>query len=355
MHNFIGIRNKTNNFKKGFYVDQYDEPTYLTFAIDFKFEATGDLSKNIDDILWESPLFDAEYGTVNYLQNRNKPAEAKGLVVFKELLRYLTFDAPWYFQKLGGLDELWKISTDMSKGTKEAKITVDTLEAVDLRITQLADLYRNAIYDKVYLRERVPDNLRWFSMDIYVAESRNLRFRLPGLLGTAASTVGFDSTALSKVMGGGNTFTNVLKEYGYVKFRCRQCEFDFSESFAGGQSMDVGLSGQPATNKFGIKIGYFEEESKYMDGTELFDSSSKTKANNKWVGLQAAENVQNAYNVASGIPALSKGLENAGQKAKSSLEQIGGLINPALNAAANLFSPPVTNLGQVYSETIPKK
>ena len=356
MHNFLGIRNKTDNFKKGLYLDAFDEPTYLTFAIDFNFEATGDLSKSIDDTLWESPLFDEEYGAVNYLKNRNKDNEAKGLVVFKELLRYLTFDAPWYFQKLEGLDNLWSSSTDIAKASKESQIRVNTLEAVDLRITELADLYRNAVYDKVYMRERIPDNLRWFSMDIYVAESRNLRFRLPGASGVLANTLGVNTAAISSVMGGGNMFTNVLQQFGYVKFRCRQCEFDFSGSFAGGQTLDVGLGGAtPATNKFAIKIGYFEEESKYSDGTELFDSSSKTKANNKWAGLGAAENVQTAYNTLSGIPAINKGLEKAGQKVQNSLQKIGGLINPALEAAANLYSPAVKNMGQVYSETIPKK
>jgi hypothetical protein len=128
MHNFIGITNKANNFRKGVFTDPYDEPVYLTFALDFQFEET--VSSLMENHLWESPLFSGDkYGAIQFLNYRGYTAEANGLTVFRKILRYLTFDAPWYFQELGGLEKLWSGATNIEGGykAKEAKLSVTTL------------------------------------------------------------------------------------------------------------------------------------------------------------------------------------------------------------------------------------
>jgi hypothetical protein len=104
------------------------------------------------------------------------------------------------------------------------------------------------------MRERVPDNLRWFTMDIYIAEARNLRFRLPGVGQNVANLFGVNTGAIGNIVGGGNDLSNVLKDYGYIKFRCRQCEFDFSGSFAAGTTQSVITPTAPNTNSFNINI-----------------------------------------------------------------------------------------------------
>jgi len=350
MHNFLGIQNKVDNFRKGVYTDPYDEPTYLTFAIDFNFES---IETAIDEMyLWSSPLFASGEGDtiVNYLKNRGFTSEANGMTVFKGILRYLTFDAPWYFQEIAGLNTLWKQATDMENGNKTAKaaLTIKTLEAVDLRITELASIYRNAVYDKVYMRERVPDNLRWFSMDIYIAEARNLRFRIPGLGNEIANTFGVDTGTISSIVGGGNLLTDVLKQYGYIKFKCRQCEFDFSETFAAGPSQSVVTKNTPAMNQFGIKVGFFEEESRYADGSQLFDDRIKTNMNNPWGTRALGTAATNVSSFLTGLPHVGDDIQNAGQSVQNALGTIGGLINPALGAASQFINPPVNNLGTLY-------
>ena len=173
--NFLNNERHDNNFRKGIVRDQFDEPTYLTFSLDFTF----DDGYRTDDFLAISPLFNKAEGksqsAINYLLARGHEDKANQLAVFKNILQFLRDDAPWYFQEVQGLDNLWKKATNMEEPMKGGDITINTLEAVDLRITELADLYRNAVYDKQYMRERVPDNLRWFSMDIWIAEFRNLR------------------------------------------------------------------------------------------------------------------------------------------------------------------------------------
>lgn len=350
MHNFIGITNKANNFRKGVFTDPYDEPTYLTFALDFNFEITN--SALTDLHLWDSPLFgEGEGSTINFLRNRGYSDRANGLAAFKGILRYLTFDAPWYFQSLSGLEKLWKGATDVEGGykAKEATISVETLEAIDLRITELADIYRGAMFDKVHMRERVPDNLRWFAMDIYIAEARNMRFRLPGVGQNVANLLGVNTGAIGNIVGGGNAVSDVLKQYGYVKFKCRQCEFDFSDSYAGGTKSEVSMANSKvASNSFKIKVGYFEEESKYPDGTKLFDDLIRSEVNNPWGNRSAGTRLTNIGSFLSGLPVIGDDLQNAGQAAQNVLASIGGLINPALGAASNFLEPPVSDLGNVY-------
>jgi hypothetical protein len=371
MHNFIGIQNKTDNFRKGVFVDPFDEPVFLTFALDFRFEEVP--APSPEAMLKQSPLFATENGAISFLNNRGYADHGNSLKVFKEILTYITFQTPWYFQSITGINTLWKNALDIEGGNKSkgATIKIETLEAVDLRITELAALYRNTVYDKYHMRERVPDNLRWFSMDIYVAEARNLRFRIPGIGQNIAGALGVNTAAVSNIggsilngaqavsglsrslgapLGGDEQLSSILNQYGFVKFKCRQCEFDFSESFAGGASLNVALSGaKPSTNSFSIKVGFFEEEHKYADGSRLFDDLTKSSnVNNPWKLKNVGTGIQNAGSFLSGLPVVGGSLINAGQSVQGALSSIGGFINPALGAASSFISPSPENLGNVY-------
>ena len=358
MHNFYGIQNKTTTFRKGLLFDRYDEPTYLTFSIDFRFEE----DPIFGDILWKSPLF-ANPLTSNsarrYLGSTGHKDKENQLKIFKDLLEYLTFNAPWYFQSLSGLDSLWKNSTDIVKGSKSTEITVNTLEAIDLRITEIASLYRSAVYDKANLRQRIPDNLLWFAMDIYVAEFRNIRYTVGGNVGATANLFGINTGGINTVatqlanagsaLGPENDFSSTLKQFGYVKFKCRQCTFDFSDTFAGGKSgMNVSGVTTPATNEFKINIGYFEEESEYQDGTALYDDATTSEINNPWSYRNTNASIANGVNSASNLPLVGGLVTKAEQGLQSSLQSIGGLINPSLAAATQFMNPEVMNLGNIY-------
>lgn len=351
MHNFIGLNRKHDNFRKSTFIDPFDEPTYLTFALDFMFETVPSHS-SIDEInLWNSPLFKEKGGTIDFLTSRSYNPQADEIKTFKEILRYLTFHAPWYFQKITGLQKLYAMATDQKLGARSlgADLTIDTLEAIDLRINELAGLYRNAIFDAKYRRERVPDNLRWFSMDIYLAEFRNLRYRLPGVAQNTANLFGVNTAAIGNIIGGGNIVSNVLKQYGFIKFKCRQCEFDFSDTLPVPIAVTVGTENRKLeSNKFGIKIGWVEEEVKYADGSQIYDDNFKTSIKNPWGTRNIGTSVQNFGSFLSGLPVVGEPITEFGEKVGESLASIGGLINPALEAASNFFDPPVSDLGDFY-------
>lgn len=365
-HNFIGLNNKHKSFRKGIFVDPFDEPTYLTFALDFKFEETPATNPTAEVNLENSPLFNttSSASAIQFLTNRGYTPQANGLSTFKEILRYLTFQAPWYFQSIKGLNELFEASTDQTKGfkTKGLDLEIQTLEAVDLRMFELASLYRNAVFDNKFRRERVPDNLRWFSVDIYVAEFRNLRFRVPGIGQDIARVTGIDTGALGNVVGGGNIVSNNLNQFGYVKFTCRQCEFDFSQSLPTPTTIDIGSDGRKAEgNKFKIKVGWISEEAKFADGTRIYDDYIKTHIKNPWGARNIGGTVQGIGSFLSGLPIIGEPIQEAGQKFMHGLSQIGGLINPALQAASEFVNPPV-ELGDAYNigyasngDTVPKR
>jgi len=352
-HNFSGLNIKHNNFRKGIFMDPYDEPTYLTFAIDFKFEEIPVPNPTAEVALLNSPLFNTggHASAINFLISRGFNPQADGLATFREILRYLTFHAPWYFQEVEGLSSIYSKNTDQSLGykTKDQSLTIKTLEAVDLRINELAGLYRNAIFDNKFRRERVPDNLRWFSMDVYIAEFRNLRYRLPGVGQGVANVLGVDTGAIGNIVGGGNMLSNVMEQYGFIKFECRQCEFDFSESLPIGRTVKIGSSGRTAEeNEFKIKIGWVNEEAKFGDGTKIYDDPIKTDVKNPWGSRNIGVKIENTGSFLSGLPVIGEPLQNAGQKVMDSLSTVGGLINPALQVASNFMDNPVTSISDVY-------
>jgi hypothetical protein len=355
MHNFHNIKNKVNNFRKGSFVDPYDEPTFLSFALDFQFET---LNNSIMDPIECSPLFEKPGGqnsAQEYLgsnQSMRKDRE-RALATFKDILKYLTTDAPWYFQEITGLDNMWKASTDMAKGTKSTTITINTLEAIDLRITELASLYRTAIYDKQYMREVVPENLRWFTMDIYIAEARNMRYSIPGAAGNLANAMGIGGTvnALTSTVsniteGFGLDVTSTMEQFGYIKFKCRQCEFDFSKTFVGGNTMSVGTGNNPAKGSFDIKIGYFEEEAEFYDDTKLYDNRAISEIKDPWSARNRMRDAGDAINSASTLPFIAGARDAVKSRVQNTLGAIGGAISPALGAAMRLISPEVATLGK---------
>jgi hypothetical protein len=364
MHNFYGVRNKVDNFRKGLFLDPYDQPTYLTFALDFRFESLNGVS---NDMLWTSPLFE-KGGAANpnsaqtYLGSNGYKDKEASLAKFKSILEYLTFNAPWYFQSVQGISKLWANATDIKSGYKGngAVIAVDTLEAIDLRITELANLYRSAIYDKVYMRELVPDNLRWFCMDIYVAEARNIRYTPAGSFSNMSSALGIDTSGINRTLtaagaGLGSLLqndqldqSNPMKQFGYLKFKCRQCEFDFSESFAGGDTLNIDTSKikEPNGNKFKINVGYFEEESEYHDSTKIADDHITNALKNPWSAMNLAANAQTRLGGASDLPYVGGFVDNGVQGLQEKLKLIGGLVNPALGAAFG--GPTIKNIGDLY-------
>ena len=99
-------------------------------------------------------------------------------------------------------------------------------------------------------------------------------------------------------------------------------------------------------NKFKIKIGYFEEESKSHDATEIADDFTKNAMKDPWSALNKAAKIQTGVEGASNLPLVGGFVDNSVQGLQEKLKSIGGLVNPALGAAFG--GPTITNLGKLY-------
>ena len=269
--NFLGQGNRLptvmNYFRKGS-VYSNEDPLYLTFFLDFN-PGVGDAHP--ETIAFNSLLMDMEptaasevhlatsptgfeISTLEYLQRaynqttvESKNGPAGNLRKFHTLLNTLYQETPWYIQSISGVADLWKKSMEVGDVGKKVTLTVSCNESVDMRILQMADYYRNAIYDKRGRAYRVPDNLRKFAFDLYLFEIRNLK-TVDGFLGRRETSEFTD----------GNH---------YVRFRCKMCEFDFSDTMQGGQTaVDIKsfTEDRPFAPTFKIHVEWVSEDSSYQ-------------------------------------------------------------------------------------------
>lgn len=196
---------------------EFQDPSYVGFTIKFDFNDVPDLYDydNLPNSLLISE--DNEYSAINYLENINEPTRAQYLRNFIAGLQSLQNDTPWYFQSINGLDTLQTIDAtngmQLGEGTE---ITIELLESIDMRISALIDLYRKAVWDSTYRRWMLPQNMRWFKVEIIIAEFREFHIAknsidslpsgnnaIPGLgkniNGSIASQVASMSSAVGKV------------------------------------------------------------------------------------------------------------------------------------------------------------
>lgn len=267
--NYLGqgtaMPSKMNRFRKGS-INSNEDPVYLTFFMDFDPSTTETSHPVGDPFKFNSLLTDMETSTytwdiknvpqqleisaIEYLSRLEniKPGGGSGsadlLRKFQVILNNTYSAAPWYFQSISGVSDLWKIATSTTDVNKKVTLTVNCLESVDLRILQMADYYRKAVYNTETRSYKLPENLRMFSFDLYLFEIRNLK---------DFSTF---SRSTSEFTSGNH----------YIKFKCKMCEFDFSETLAGGNTpidLKSYTEDKPFSTSFKIHVNWVREESEY--------------------------------------------------------------------------------------------
>lgn len=337
------------NFRRGFLLESkygIEDPTFLSFHVEFKLDPMF----QHHDHLYNSPLFTkpgSGYGAIEYLSLLGYKNESDRLLKFQDILRWVQNTTPWYFQSIDGLDEVWKMSTDMTKPMQNAVLTFNCLESVDLRMTYLADLYRKSIYDTVYMRELVPENLRFFEMSIQICEFRNIRSTLNKLENIKSSAQTEDEKL--------EQLQSIINELNYIEFVFSQCEFDFSESFPGSSNVSNN-DPQMATNKFKVKVHKWYEKNYFP---YFNDETVK--------GFASGPNTQSDYNIEKDIKEQNLKVKeaytadnfgifnNTIKNAKINLDNLNTRIqNAPSNLIANVSSniqQNITNLGDVYPNT----
>ena len=233
LNNYNGFLNPQNGLITN---SRYDEPTYLTFRIDFlsvpppiktdipvdrinelenrlnkligkRISANGDPKKieriykrydkinkkvielsgtpNVppaDDVtqsgfrLPEGLLKDENrpYSAYDYLKNSiNEEENAELLLEFRRLLEDLKTNFPYYIKSIENVNKLLEVTPKHGSRIKNnTTITLKCMEGLDQRISTLKTLYKKIAWDDEYQRWVLPDIMRFFSMRIYISEFR---------------------------------------------------------------------------------------------------------------------------------------------------------------------------------------
>lgn len=175
------------------YSKMFDEPTYLTFRIEFDFRP--DKEENVKTVgpntyginngfnKMPEPLLSYDsnnknnnyYSTANYLNdNLGEYYRSKLLKDFINGLKDIQDNYPYYFTSIEGLNALTKVTPEQGIriNSENSTITIKCLEGLDLKITSLMQMYRKIAWDDVYQRWILPDMMRYFGINIYVSEIR---------------------------------------------------------------------------------------------------------------------------------------------------------------------------------------
>lgn len=208
-----GWRNDYANVQPNKYLD-FQDPTYLGFYVRFLGlnEAPFD-GLDLDYEKWPGGLFYNEKhkdSAIGYLVKIGEYGRAQMLREFVLGIKELSVHLPWYFTKVSGLDAIWKINPAESFRGKDKVITFDMEESIDLKITYLLDLYRKAVYDSVYMRYMLPENLRYFEMEIVITEIRSMQRPSPKTPVTNKQDEGVDNDQLKNPLPPNNPLNTVL-------------------------------------------------------------------------------------------------------------------------------------------------
>lgn len=283
----------------------FEDPTYTGFYFRFLNDTVYDKSNNDLDYLPQGLFLGPENAVqqinnvgggvapsasfhpdsaINFLQRRGEYYRANMMQEFREGMLFLSTKTPWVFEKVTGLEEIWKIDPKNNFRGKEKIITFDCNESINMRMTYLIDLYRKAVWDNAYMRYMLPETQRFFSMELIVTEIRTLR----------------DATGAQ------------ADPATFVKFTFDYCEFNIlEESLAYLESQARYANADPTKVKIGIKIGRIRESNTYgLLGALLQDT----------VGIATREKTAGLKNFTPNTTIQDATGENISSRASSSLQ-----------------------------------
>lgn len=150
-------------FRKGHISNKnpYQDVTFLTFQLTF-------------DI--NSPLFNKEIAVKSLREQYNDEVRATKLESFIDTIIMINKEMPWYWTEISGVDRAFDYNmTKPYWGGDDAKLEISCNESINLAITGLMDMYKEAVYDLKAWTQVLPDNYKWFDMHVIVSEVRTIK------------------------------------------------------------------------------------------------------------------------------------------------------------------------------------
>ena len=291
--------NERSMFQKGIST-LAGEPGHFYFKIFFNFDTSFGLLGSLLHVDNNSFSQFSTNTAIKYLMyssigrpHRSDDIPGRMLALFKfgNLLSYISNYSPWFFKSIKNLSSadvypLTEIQND--KNSIEIELNPD---AVDMRVTTLFDLYRYACYDRIKMKEIIPENLRKFDMDVMV-------FHVPlKYYNTAISSKSlkkkFDYKKLSYNMANMPSF----KMYSFLG-----CEFDLES--LGSLMPDIKNDKAVMIGETSIKINYTQVHTHTMNdwyrimfGTDgFYYNANRENTNPSEVALVEAAEKNSSYN-----------------------------------------------------------
>jgi hypothetical protein len=201
-------------------------------------------------------------GAESFLRRRGEYYRAGMIREFREGFLKVVAKEPWIFEKVTGLEALWKVDPANPYRAKDKKIIFECHETISMKMTYLIDCYRKASYDFANMRHMLPDTQRYFSMDLWVTEIRYIKRPLianPTVPGVPS--VGSPSTPDEN----GNPLGLFFNTGSFIRYRLDYCEFDFLTEESIGYLGDLAryAGDKPAHVKIPIKVGAIREVNNY--------------------------------------------------------------------------------------------
>lgn len=136
------------------------DPIYTGFKMFFHFDAPNGLFA--DETYTNSALA--------YLKRIGQTQRYNLLKRFINTLSEINSLTPYVFQSIDGISELW--TQPFSDVLTNKQINIQTLEMIDMRLASLTVMYRTIVFDNERKCYVVPENLRKFSMSVYIHDMR---------------------------------------------------------------------------------------------------------------------------------------------------------------------------------------
>lgn len=183
----------------------------------------------------------AKYLSVLHHSERYKmsvPGERlDALVRFTKMLSHISCKEPWYIKSIKGLGQADSIKLEEMSKEKVIEIGMG-MEAIDMRLTTMFDLYRFACYDMANCREIIPDNLRKFEMQVVVFNVPLKNFHQA--LKTNGGTFNYKRLEGDEMMS-------------YKVYTFQNCEFDLESFGSGMPDLDIEKAGELGHHTIKIK------------------------------------------------------------------------------------------------------
>lgn len=141
-------------------VIENQDPIYTGFKMFFHFDAPNGLFA--DETYTNSALA--------YLKRIGQTQRYNLLKRFINTLSEINSLTPYVFQSIDGISELW--TQPFSDVLTNKQINIQTLEMIDMRLASLTVMYRTIVFDNERKCYVVPENLRKFSMSVYIHDMR---------------------------------------------------------------------------------------------------------------------------------------------------------------------------------------